>query len=100
MSNAMITPAARRDLSAIWAYSERTWSGEQADKYIDDIGRSIDAMTVGAAVLTRWPEVREDIVSAKSGRHLVFAAVGDGLTVVAVLHEATDYLTRLEGRIG
>ena len=99
MSAAMITPAARRDLSAIWAYTERTWNAKQADRYIDQIGETIDTMAAGEAVLTRWPEIRADVVSAKSGRHLVFAVVGDDVQVVAVLHEATDYLTRLSSRI-
>ena len=73
---------------------------KQADKYIDQTGDTIDAMAAGDAVLTGWPEVRADLVSAKSGRHLVFAVVGDDVQVVAVLHEATDYLTRLSSRVG
>lgn len=66
MSTYRLTPAARRDLSRIWDYSEERWGRQQA-------------------------EVRPGYRSRAVGSHVVFYVISaGGVDVIRVLHQRMD----------
>lgn len=45
MSTYWLTPAAQRDLSSIWDYTEKTWGQAQAESYLAEIGMAFERIT-------------------------------------------------------
>jgi toxin ParE1/3/4 len=94
----LIAPAALKDLEAIWSYTLKTWSIEQADSYVAtiyrDMARLIDFPHSGPAHPTKVGKFRK----LASGHHLIFYAVLDhSIQVVRILHERMDVERRLGG---
>ena len=44
MSTYRLTPAARRDLSRIWDYSEERWGLQQAEVYLRDLQTCLERL--------------------------------------------------------
>ena len=44
MSTYRLTPAARRDLSRIWDYSEERWGRQQAEVYLRDLQTCLERL--------------------------------------------------------
>ncbi len=84
------SPAAIRDIGAIWDYTAETWSPDQADRYIDDIRETCMALASGE-VSGRKVDVREGYLKYPVGRHLVyFLQTQPGIIVIRVLHQSMD----------
>jgi toxin ParE1/3/4 len=86
-----LTPAAERDLEAIWRYTRQQWGVEQANRYID-------VLTEGFAVLASAPKsapaidhIRANYRTRVIERHIVYFKIAPyGIAVVRVLHERMD----------
>lgn len=91
-----LTPAAERDLEAIWFYTARQWSLEKADRYID-------ALTAAFINLSEAPKTAPSCNHIRSGyrrwgveRHMIyFRETGSGIVIVRVLHERMDSSSHL-----
>jgi len=86
-----ITPRARQDLKAIWAYTLKRWGSPQADLYLRQLDDAIRS-------LIDFPELGESCEHIRAGygkllvnRHLIFYRHGEVyIEIVRVLHQSMD----------
>ena len=90
---------AGRDLAAVWLQGAERWGADQADRYLDQLDAAMRSVADGTAVVTRYPETEPPLVYARSGRHLLFAKPGSRPLFVAVLHERSDFGSRVQWRM-
>jgi toxin ParE1/3/4 len=85
------TPAARRDLSEIWDYTERRWDPQQAEKYANEIRAAVERVAEDPRRGRAVDEVRDGYRMFAVGSHLIFFIEGaDDITVVRILHQRMD----------
>ncbi len=92
-----IHPVAARRLVEIWDYTERTWGGEQADRYVEELFVELDRI---AESRHRWKGVKRPgfagVFFARYRHHFIFFRdLEDRLGVLTVLHESMDIPARL-----
>lgn len=91
MSTYRLTPAARRDLSRIWDYSEERWGLQQAEVYLRDLQTCLERLADDPRRGRPRDEVRPGYRSRAVGNHVVFYVVSDGgVDVIRVLHQRMD----------
>jgi plasmid stabilization system protein ParE len=96
-----LSPAAFADLGEIHLYTSHLWGRQQADRYIDFIVQSAQALAtaplMGAPLvgkdwprllLVRWPKARH-------GHYVVYDAQGEDIVIVRILRTARDVTTIL-----
>ncbi len=91
MAEYRLTPAAERDLEAIWTYTVQQWGIDQANRYID-------FMTAMFAELARSPKTAPTCDHIRPGyrrrsieRHMIyFRTTNYGIAVVRILHDRMD----------
>jgi toxin ParE1/3/4 len=91
MAEYRLTPAAQRDLDAIFDYTVREWGLEQAVRYAAAIEKA-------CARLARAPDFAQDCGDIRAGyrraavnRHVLYFRVEDyGIAVVRILHQRMD----------
>lgn len=96
MAEYRLSPAAQRDLDAIFDYTVAQWGVAQALEYADLIE---NACTILADAPLRAPacgKIRAGYRRRAVGRHIIyFRMTGAGIAVVRILHQrmnASDYL--------
>jgi len=86
----IFSPAAIRDIGAIWDYTAETWGMDQADRYIDDIRDACMPLARGERS-GRKVDVREGYLKYPVGRHVVFFRMASrDVTIIRVLHQSMD----------
>ena len=91
MTRYRLTPAARRDLSAIWDYTEEHWSTQQAEVYVREIQVGIERVAEDPRRGRDCSELREGYRNYAVGSHLVFYLTRpDGVDVIRILHQRMD----------
>jgi toxin ParE1/3/4 len=86
-----LTPAAVRDLEAIWTHTVQQWGVEQANRYTD-------FLTAAFADLAQFPETAQACDHIRSGyrrrsveRHMIYFRITNyGIAVVRILHDCMD----------
>ncbi|WP_156761051.1 type II toxin-antitoxin system RelE/ParE family toxin [Microbacterium karelineae] len=85
------TPAAQRDLSGIWDFTEERWSPAQAETYILEIRAAIERIATDPDRGHRCDDIREGYRRYRIGSHLVFYVVtDDSIDVIRVLHQRME----------
>lgn len=84
MSRVNYSSAAVAGIHGIGDYTAKTWSMDQADRYIDVIREELAAGKNGRTV-----DVRDTYLKYAVGKHIFFRA-GDGIAVIRVLHQKMD----------
>jgi toxin ParE1/3/4 len=96
MPNVRLSPAARRDLQAIWSYTRKTWGLEQADRYIDSLAETFDTLARSPESAPACDHIRPGYRHRRVERHVVYFKIAtDGIVVVRVLHERMDAPRRI-----
>lgn len=91
MTRYRLTPAARRDLSSIWDFTEDRWGTQQAETYVHEIGAAVERLADEPNRGRRCDEVREGYRRYGIGSHLIFYVVTtDGVDVIRILHQRMD----------
>lgn len=91
MSQIRLTPAAQRDLSSIWDFTEERWDVRQAEKYIREIQEAIERVAVDPDRGRVRDEVRSGYRSYAVGSHAVFYVLrADHVAVIRILHQRMD----------
>lgn len=92
MSYYLLTPAAQRDLSSIWDFTEEHWDVRQAEKYIREIQSAVERVAEDPDRGHVRVEVREGYRSYAIGSHVIFYVVRAGhVEVVRILHQRMDF---------
>jgi toxin ParE1/3/4 len=88
----IISPRAQGDLDEIWTYTTKRWGIDQAEFYIREIGKRIEAVAARPAMGRACPEIRRGYHKYRAGSHVLFYRLIDGgIEVVRILHEQMDF---------
>ena len=92
MSNYRLTRLAEHDLVKIWEYTVNEWSFDQAEKYIDGLLSSFEAIGAGKRKGKAIDSVRRDYKKALHGKHYIFFRFLPGTVaeIIRVLHVSMD----------
>ncbi len=86
-----LSPAAERDLEAIWLYTLKEWGIVQAHLYIANLTAAFDQLARNPDLGARCDYIRKDYRRGKMGRHAIYFRTADyGIAVIRVLHDRMD----------
>ncbi|MGV3711586.1 type II toxin-antitoxin system RelE/ParE family toxin [Pseudolysinimonas sp.] len=86
-----LTPAAQKDLSSIWEFSEERWNVRQAETYLREIQSAIERVADDPERGRRRDEIREGYRSYSVESHVIFYLPRvDGVDVIRILHQRMD----------
>lgn len=92
MSQYRLTPAAQRDLSSIWDFTEDRWGISQAEKYIREIQAVVERVAEDSDRGRVREGIREGYRSCAVGSHVVFYLLrASHIEVVRILHQRMDF---------
>ncbi len=91
MNRFRLTPAAQRDLSAIWDFAQERWDATQAERYIAEIRAAIERVAHDPLRGRACDEIRQGYRRYGIGSHLLFyVESAEGVDVVRILHQRMD----------
>lgn len=91
MTGYRLTPAAQRDLSSIWDYTEDRWGARQAETYINEIRAALERIADNPDRGRACGEIREGYRRYGIGSHLLFYIENSGnVDVIRILHQRMD----------
>lgn len=92
MASYRLSPAAEQDLEAIWAYTARTWSPQQAEAYFVELVHALDLLSGSPGIGRKVDHIRQGYRRFHAAHHLIFyvEAGQDGVDVIRILHEKSD----------
>lgn len=91
MTGYRLTPAAQRDLSSIWDYTEAHWDIRQAEAYVNEIKTAIERIAADPRRGRVCDEIRNGYQRYSIGSHLIFyTGRHDGVDVIRILHQHMD----------
>jgi toxin ParE1/3/4 len=86
-----LTPAAQRDLSDIWDFTQEHWDGVQAETYISELRAAVERIAEDPDRGRACDDIREGYRRYRIGSHLIFYRVAaDGVDVIRILHQRMD----------
>ncbi|MCA1783497.1 MAG: type II toxin-antitoxin system RelE/ParE family toxin [Dermatophilaceae bacterium] len=96
MSAYRLTPAAQRDLSSIWDYTQQRWDMRQAEKYILEVRAVIERIAADPDRGRACEEIRAGYRRYGIGSHVVFYMERtEGIDIVRILHQRMDPMRHL-----
>ena len=91
MSRYRLTPAAQRDLSSIWDFTQDHWDARQAESYVQEIRAAIQRIAEDPRRGRSCDDIREGYRRYGIGSHVVFFVESvDGVNVIRILHQRMD----------
>lgn len=91
MAEYRLTPAAERDLEAIWQYTCDQWSVEQAHRYIDKLSAVFAELADAPKTAPACDHIRSGYRRRGIERHVIyFRTTTYGIVVVRILHDRMD----------
>ncbi len=91
MAEYRLTPAAERDLEAIWIYTFQEWDAAQANRYIDNITTAFAELAQSPKSAPTCDHIRPGYRRRSVERHVVyFRVMAYGIAIVRVLHDRMD----------
>ncbi len=92
MKRYRLSRLAEADLESIWAYSEANWGVDQAEAYVRDLQRAIEATAANPRLGRACDEIRSGYCKRTVGSHVVFYRLGAGIIdVIRILHQRMDF---------
>ncbi|WP_406568397.1 type II toxin-antitoxin system RelE/ParE family toxin [Alterisphingorhabdus coralli] len=86
-----LRPAARKDLSSIWAYTADRWGIEQADHYVTLIIEKIENASNAPGIGSPIKGLRYSYRKLSVGSHRIYYRLsGNEMLVSRILHERMD----------
>jgi len=93
MSEVVLSPKAKADLSEIWDYTYSEWGVEQAEKYVRDLWTVMQEQTSDYTKSVDIGDVRKGYRKVRAGSHVIFFKVTRNgvIDVVRILHQKMDF---------
>ena len=93
MSEVVLSPKAKADLSEIWDYTYSEWGVEQAEKYVRDLWTVMQEQTSDYTKSVDIGDVRKGYRKVRTGSHVIFFKVTRNgvIDVVRILHQKMDF---------
>ncbi|QOD43544.1 type II toxin-antitoxin system RelE/ParE family toxin [Clavibacter zhangzhiyongii] len=86
-----LTPAATKDLSEIWDYTEERWDADQAESYVREIGAAIERVAEDSLRGRDCGDIRPGYRRYGIGSHTVYYVDRpDTINVIRILHQRMD----------
>lgn len=83
-----LTPAAERDLEAIWRHTAQHWSLEQANRYTDLLVTAFSDLAQFPKIAPACDHIRPGYRRRGIGRHMIYFRITEyGIVVVRILHD-------------
>ncbi|MFT4028633.1 MAG: type II toxin-antitoxin system RelE/ParE family toxin [Protaetiibacter sp.] len=96
MSTAHLTPAAQRDLSSIWDFTQERWGVRQAETCLSELWAAIERVAGDPERGRRCDEIRDGYRRYAIGSHLIFYLVNDQrVAVIRIPHQRMDPIAHL-----
>lgn len=91
MAEFRLTPAAERDLEAIWRYTQQQWGAQQADRYTDNLAAAFADLAQSPKSAPACGHIRRGYRCRRIEHHDIYFQLADyGIVIVRILHERTD----------
>lgn len=91
-----VTPKAEADMIGVWVYTCEQWGADQADKYLDQLGKGLDQLISYPLLGADYAHVLPGYRRLQIEHHAVFYKVVEPeVLVVRVLHQGMDAPARL-----
>lgn len=91
MTTYRLTPAAQRDLSRIWGFTQERWDENRAEICISELRAAIERVAVAPDRGPACDEICEGYRRYSIGSHVLFYIERtDGLDAVRILHQRMD----------
>ncbi|MET3107797.1 toxin ParE1/3/4 [Oxalobacteraceae bacterium GrIS 2.11] len=88
MAEYRLTPAAERDLEAIWIYTLQHWDAGQADRYIDLLTSSFAKLAQSPRSAPACDDLRPGYRCRNVERHRIyFRITAYGIAIIRILHD-------------
>ena len=96
MTQYRLTPAAQRDLSEIWDFTQERWDARQAETYVNEIRAAIERIADDLRRGSACDEGRAGYPRYSIGSHrLYYRESSDGVDVIRILHQRMDSVRHL-----
>jgi toxin ParE1/3/4 len=80
---------ARTDLQSIDEYTESTWGGLQADRYLHDLRTFCSTLAQMPELGRRWNSKQSGLRQMEHGKHVIFyRRNSDGILILRILHQS------------
>jgi toxin ParE1/3/4 len=92
-----LTNKAVDDLTQIWNYTYKEWSGNQADTYYQLLIENFERIGCNPDLGKNYSEITENLMGFKVGRHIIFyRRIGENeIEITRILHEQMDLKHRI-----
>lgn len=91
MAEYRLSPAAERDLEAIWIYTAQQWSLEQANCYTDRLTRAFTELAQSPKMAPACDPIRPGYRRHGVERHMIYFRITNyGIAIIRILHERMD----------
>lgn len=91
MAECRLTPAAERDLEAIWTHTLRQWGAEQANRYTDSLTAAFAELAQSPKTAPACDQIRLGYRRRSVERHMIYFRITTyGIAVVRILHDRMD----------
>lgn len=91
MAEFRLSPAAERDLEGVWRYTRDEWGLEQAERYLDLLTTTVQALAEAPKSAPACEHIRKGYRRRSIGRHIVYFRITTyGIAVIRILHERMD----------
>lgn len=91
MKRYRLTPAAQREVSSIWDFTQDRWDVSQAEIYTVEIREAIERIAADPERGRRIDHIRSDYRRYVVGSHLIYYAEhARSIDVIRILHQRMD----------
>lgn len=91
MAEYRLTPAAERDLEAIWTHTVERWGVEQANRYTDFLAAAFAELAQSPKSAPACDHIRPGYRRRNVERHIIYFRITNyGIAVVRILHDRMD----------
>ncbi|VVO58860.1 type II toxin-antitoxin system RelE/ParE family toxin [Pseudomonas fluorescens] len=91
MAEYRLTPAAEGDLEAIWSYTARQWSPDQANRYIEIIIAAFAQLAERPKTAPACDAIRPGYRRCNVERHIIyFRITAYGVAIIRILHDRME----------
>jgi toxin ParE1/3/4 len=97
MAKVHFTNKAIEDLEAIWKYTVKTWSENQAEIYYGLLIDSCQKLAAEPTLGKSYEVLEQHVLGFKTGDHLIFYRIisPQGIEVIRILHGMMDLKNKL-----
>lgn len=97
MRQLVYTPRAELDIQEIWHYTATRWNVAQADRYIEQLLKTCDALAQGTTISRSADDIQIGYRKHSAGSHVIYFEESPAETqVVRILHNRMDAARQMD----